>query len=694
MTDAGVRQEIDELRRQLAEAGRVVDALVEGRLDPASAAASPAVLLAAKEQVRRSEQLAQAVFESALDAMLLHAPDGRLTDANPAACELFGMAKRDLIGARMADFAAPGFDVPSMGRTLERQGRLRGEFPLLRRDGQRRDLEYAAVADVVPGVHLTVLRDVTERRSAEEALKESAGAISQRERHFRALIEKRADAIALVSAERLVLYASPAVKRLLGHDPAELVGEPELDFVHPDDEERCSTLFDQVLATPQMTASIEFRARHADGGWRWAEATATNLIDDPAVRAVVLDFRDIESRKRTEEALKRVEEQLRHAQKMEAIGILAGGIAHDFNNLLSVILSYAELIVEELPPDSAMLADVEEVRRAAERAVDLTRQLLAFSRKQLLEPRVLDLNKTVSGMEKMLRRVLGEKIELTLLLGPGIGRVYADPGQIEQVIMNLVVNAHDAMPNGGSLTIETANVYLDDEWKATHIGASTGWHVVLSVADTGVGMNEATLARIFEPFFTTKERGKGTGLGLSTVLGIVEQSGGHATVESTPGKGTTFFIYVPHNNDAVHTLVPPSFRPTANVSGTETILLVEDEEQVRGLIRNILRRAGYTVIEAQNAGEAFLACEQHAGPIHLLLTDVVMPRMSGRQLAERLSPARPEMKVLYMSGYTDDATVREGLLDTALPFLHKPVTPQTLLRKVRDALGEPRSNEG
>jgi len=396
-------------------------------------------------------------------------------------------------------------------------------------------------------------------------------------------------------------------------------------------------------------------------------------------------IQEIAERERAEEELRNTEVQLRQAQKMEAIGQLTGGIAHDFNNMLTVILGYSELLLKSLLPDAPLRDEVEQVKEAGERASLLTKQLLAFSRKQVLQPRVLDLNAVLNNMDRMLQRLIGEDIALVTVPAPGLWRVHADPGQIEQVIMNLAVNARDAMPNGGKLTIETANVDLDAAYVRQHPGSKAGPHVMLAVSDTGCGMDAATQAHIFEPFFSTKEPGKGTGLGLSTVYGIVKQSGGYVWVYSEVGRGTAFKIYLPRIEDAVET-VEPGVAPARTVRGSETILLAEDDNRVRALIRSTLQANGYTVLEAHHGKHAIQVCEQHAGPIHLLVTDVVMPEMSGRELAERLKPSHPNIKVLFMSGYTDKAIVHNGELDPGIAFLQKPFTPDVLARKVREVL--------
>jgi two-component system, cell cycle sensor histidine kinase and response regulator CckA len=390
-------------------------------------------------------------------------------------------------------------------------------------------------------------------------------------------------------------------------------------------------------------------------------------------------------RDRADTKLRQHEAQLRQAQKMEAVGRLAGGVAHDFNNILSVVLGTSGVILQDLDPEAPMRSEIEEIRRAGERAGELTRQLLAFSRQQMLEPRVVDLNGIVAGLEKMLRRLIGDDVALSVLAAPAVAAVLADPSQLEQVIVNLVVNARDAMPGGGALAIEIANVELDG---SPHGGVAPGPYVALKVTDTGHGMDAATRSRIFEPFFTTKEQGRGTGLGLSSVYGIVTQSGGHVVVRSAPGAGTTFTLNFPRAQGAVEVepgLEAQSARPV-RLQGSETILLVEDEDQVRATVRTILQRSGYKVLEAKNGGEAFLVCEQFAEKIDLLLTDVVMPRMSGPELAVRLATLRPDLRVLYMSGHAQDGALRDGVARGTAAFLQKPVTPEALLTKARDVL--------
>src|SRR5437016_2581872 len=434
-------------------------------------------------------------------------------------------------------------------------------------------------------------------------------------------------------------------------------------------------------------AEEELRRSHDELDRRVQERTAELAKANEALQA------ELAERKRMEKEKTNIEQQLRQAHKMEAIGKLAGGVAHDFNNLVTIITGYSDMLLSRIGPENSTRRELEQIKKAGDRAHSLTRQLLAFSRRQMLQPKVLDLNAVVTNLEPMLQRLIGENIELVIELKPGLGQMKADPGQIEQVIMNLAINSRDAMSQGGKLLLETDNAELDEAYARRHLPMQPGSYVRLAVSDTGCGMDAATQSRIFEPFFTTKEQGKGTGLGLSTVYGIVKQSGGYIWVYSERGQGTTFKIYLPRVVDPADS-VPPVTHWSALPQGMETVLLVEDEPEVRWLVRDMLRHLGYTVLEARHGIEAQVLSIHHPGPIHLLITDVVMPQMSGREIAEQLTSEHPETKVLYMSGYTDDAVVRHGVLAAHMAFLQKPFTPESLARKVREVLDGQTSGSG
>ena len=528
-------------------------------------------------------------------------------------------------------------------------------------------------------------KELGELGRANAAMKEAAAhmdqLLTQGTERYRAMFDDNPMPMWIYDRETLgFVVVNDAAVRHYGYSRDEFATMTLADIRPPED---VSALREDVQHAPRFDEGRLWRHRKKDGSIFTVEIRAHEFeVGKRPVRLVLAT--DVTQRLHAEDTLRKTEEQLRHAQKMEAVGRLAGGVAHDFNNLLSVILSCAEFLLADLQPVEPMREEAEHIRRAAERAADLTRQLLMFGRQQVLEPRVIDLNDVLVKMDKMLQRIIGVDIDLVLLCAPSIGRVRVDPGSIEQVVMNLVVNARDAMPTGGKLTMETANVMIDEESAREHLGTKPGPHVMLAISDTGIGMDRATQARIFEPFFTTKEKGKGTGLGLSTVFGIVQQSGGSIWVYSEPGKGTSFKVYLPRIDDAVDE-VRAAQRP-AMLRGTETVLLVEDDEQVRTVARGILRRHGYRVLEARNGGEAMLICETHAQVIHLLISDVVMPHMSGPELARRLAKARPSMKVLCMSGFTDDTVVRHGVMDSDIAYLQKPITPETLTRKVREVL--------
>ena len=500
----------------------------------------------------------------------------------------------------------------------------------------------------------------------------------EREELFQLISENAVDMIAVVDGNGQRLYNSPSYQRILGYTAEELRDTAPLEQIHPDDLQ----LVLQAAQEAQRTGvgrRIEYRMRRKDGEWVILESTASVIRNARGeVEKLVIVNRDIGERRR-------LEEQLRQSQKMDAIGRLSGGVAHDFNNLLGVIIGYSEVLQDSIKEADPLRGCVDQVVQAGKRAASLTRQLLAFSRQQVLEPKVLVLNTVVSDMEKMLRRLIGEDVELSTSLDPKLGKVRADQGQIEQVIMNLAVNARDAMPEGGKLVIHTANFEMDEAFVRRYpYPVQTGAYVLLTVSDTGVGMDSATQHRLFEPFFTTKEKGKGTGLGLSTVYGVVKQSGGYIEVESSVGKGSSFKIYLPRVDQSLEA-ERTEVAPLTEFRGKETILLVEDEENLRTLTRNLLELYGYAVLEAANGEEALKISRGNTAPIHLMLTDIVMPGINGRALAQQLSQERQDLKVVYMSGYTGQTYSGQGLLSPGAFFLQKPFTRENLARKIREA---------
>jgi two-component system, cell cycle sensor histidine kinase and response regulator CckA len=569
-------------------------------------------------------------------------------------------------------------DRAAMFASLERiqQGEFGGdvEFRVTHTDGSVRWVlaHVAPVRDETGNVYRIagVCADVTMRRQAQDALRES-------EQRARTLFETVNLIVLGLDKEGRVNYVNPYYLHVTGFTNEEVIGQDWSTFLPERVRSALQSVF-QELITHTEHPHYENPILTKVGGERMIAWSNTVLRDASGHATGTLSIgEDITERNR-------LELQLRQAQKMEAVGRLAGGVAHDFNNVLTAIFGYVDLLREEIPEGSSAHQDLAEVRKASERAAGLTRQLLAFSRQQILEPVVLDLNDLVEDFEKMLRRVIGEDVELRLALGTDVGNVRADPGQLQQTLMNLVVNARDAMPIGGTLILETANADLTEQYAELHQPVVPGRYIMLAISDTGTGMTAETKARIFEPFFTTKEKGKGTGLGLSTVYGIVKQSGGYVWVYSELGRGTTFKIYLPRVDAPAEQLLPR--REPGSIAGSETILLAEDDELLRPLAKGLLQKLGYTVLDAENAATALAAAEAHRGPIHLLVADVVMPGASGRELARQLARLRPETKVLYVSGYTDDAIVHHGMLEPGLNFLQKPFTPATLAKKVREVL--------
>jgi two-component system, cell cycle sensor histidine kinase and response regulator CckA len=603
--------------------------------------------------------------------------DGTIAYANPVCVQMFGRDE-EFVGVPASDL----FDPPAREQIAQilRHSRQRINTPelyeavSLRADGTTFDVELSVTPINFEGqtASQAILRDITARKRMEAGLRDS-------EERYRLLFERNLAGVYRSTAGGRLLECNRAYAKMMGYaSPAEAMAQPALAFyASPQDRED----FLEKLRREGSLVNYENQARRKDASLVWVIENVSLIRSEDGEEILLGTAFDMTDRKR-------LEEQLLQSQKMEAIGRLAGGIAHDFNNLLTAVSGYTELLLGQLSPGDPRRESAEEIRHAGKRAAALTQQLLAFSRRQVLEPRVLDLNSVISNMEKMLRRVIGEDVELATSLSAGLWRTKADPGQIEQVILNLVVNARDAMPRGGRLTLETANVELDEKFAGRYVTVHPGPHVMLAVSDTGVGMDPELQARLFEPFFTTKERGKGTGLGLSTTYGVVKQSGGSVWVYSEPGHGTTFKIYLPRCEEPLDATVAPA-PASAPRAGTETVLLVEDEPEVRRLVDRLLRMQGYTVLSAPSGAEAIAIANGHEAPIDVLVTDVIMPGMNGPDLARTLEHARPRMKVLYISGYTDTAIARHGILDPGMTLLSKPFTPDALARKMREVLDSP-----
>ena len=628
-------------------------------------------------QSRNAERARQqaSALDLAVDGMAIVSGDRKYTYVNEGYARMLGNTSRDEMIGKLWENTSVGETQSGppdeIRAALKKDGRWLGVVSISRGAGVSIPVELAVTA--LPGGGVVLLsRDLTERRKAEHAR-------SDAEMKYRMIVEQVAaiSYIAEPGVNGRWLYVSPQIESILGYTPEEWLQDSEnwLQYIHPDD--HAAVLEAEAAGLQGKPFQAEYRLTRKDGRTVWVSDTATvtqGSENHPVMEGFLVDISE----------RKLLEMQSQQARRMEAVGRLAGGIAHDFNNLLTIIKGYTELARARSEDQPALRNDIERIDDASERAAALVRQLLAFSRKQVLQPKTLDLNSIVGGLEQLLRRLMGEDIRMQVKLGADLGTIKADPSQLEQVLMNLVVNARDAMPHGGKLIVETSNAELDQGYASEHVTVKPGRYVMLAVSDSGVGMNAETVAHIFEPFFTTKGGMRGTGLGLSTTYGIVKQSGGYIWVYSEPQQGTTFKVYLPRVDEPAEPAEAVRLKSAAR-KGTETILLVEDEEAVRDLTETVLTSYGYKVILTQDPDHA-LAIAQSGIEIHLVLTDVVMPSMSGRELVQKLIAKYPHLRVLYMSGYTDDIITSGGVLEAGLAFLQKPFTPSVLAEKVREVL--------
>ena len=673
-----INAELSEKQTELARLAAGLESQVEERT--AALRAEIAERQMATEQLRQSEEMFRLIAENINDLIAVLDLEGKRLYNSPSYKDILGDPTA-LLGSDSFNEIHPD-DRQKIRKIFQETVRTargrRAEYRFLLKDGSIRFIE--SQGSVIPDAEgktakvVVVSRDVTERNRTEEALAES-------EARFRSLVENAAVGIYRTTPDGRIVMANPTLVKMLGYDSFQ-----ELASRNPGDD-----AFEPHYSRKEFLERVEREGEIGGLEWAWTRRDGSVIFFRESARVVRSDegrvlyhdgiVEDVTARKK-------LEEQFLQAQKMEAVGQLAGGVAHDFNNLLTVINGYSEIMLGQLKADDPNQKCVGEIKKAGDRAAALTRQLLAFSRRQFLMPQVLDLNQVVADVHTMLKRMIGEDIDLVTIPGQNLGRVKADSGQIEQVLLNLAVNARDAMPQGGKLTIETANVELDESYVRNHVTMKSGSYVMLAVSDSGTGMDAETQKRMFEPFFTTKGQGKGTGLGLSTVYGIVKQSGGYIWAYSEPGHGTTFKAYLPQVNEQPVEIVGPKKANVEELCGTETILIVEDDAAVCTLVHSTLELYGYQVLEATNGAEALLVSEQYQRKIHLLLTDLVMPGISGRVLAERMAISHAGMKVIYMSGYTDDTVVRHGVLAATTAYLQKPFTPVALSRKVREVLDD------
>jgi len=627
----------------------------------------------ADQILEESQRKYHTLFEGVSDPIFIFDAQTKLfLDSNKAVERMYGYSKDELLTMTPFDLHPAEDHATVQWNVDSRNIDQPNTYVHLTKSGRRIDVEILADQIEYQGrpSWIGIVRDITARKRHEQALRES-------EERYRKVLENANDIVYTHDLDGNLTSINKAGERVTGYTNDEVLNMNIFDLIAPEQAEKARQMIKQKL-TDMVPTSYDLELIGKDGR-RISLEISSQIIHKGGQPSGVLGIaRDITDRKH-------LEAQLRQSQKMEAVGRLAGGVAHDFNNLLTAIIGYSELLMSNPSTDEMTRTCVEEIRKAGERAASLTGQLLAFSRKQVLQPKVLDLNVIIANLDKMLRRLIGEDIDLDLIVQPDLWLLRADPGQIEQVIMNLAVNARDAMSSVGRLTIETSNVEFDSESIRSYAEIAEGRYVVLQVRDTGHGMSEELQSQIFEPFFTTKEQGKGTGLGLSTVYGIVKQSGGYIYVDSELEKGTTFTVYLPRVDEVAGVREGGSSTDDLPV-GTETVLLVEDEPLVRQFVSRTLRSSGYLVIEASNGNEALVIGDDYEGPIHLLVTDMVMPKMSGRELATRFTEWRPSMKTLFISGYTDNEISSQDVEDSGVAFLQKPFTPRQLAAKVREVL--------
>ena len=662
-------------------------------------AARPKTDLTDHKQAVEAQAWLASIVQSSHDAIVGKGLDGAITSWNPGAERLYGYTAEEMIG-RPLDVVIPSEcrdeEAAMLGRVIQGKRVEEYESRRVHKDGRLIDVSVtlSAVADandVVVGV-ASIVRDITDRQRADVKL--------------RAMLDAAPDAVLGVGADGRIVLVNAQVERLFGYRRDELIGQPVEILVPAQRGDEHPGHWAHYFAQPDprpMRAGMQVAARRKDGSEFPAEIslsaleTPEGLLVSAAVRDVSERIEEQAERERLKAQAERgrLERRLHQSQRLESLGQLAGGVAHDFNNLLAVILNYTSFIAEALatPPNGdngdsreAVLRDVDQVQRAAERATRLTRQLLAFARREVVRPELLFLNNVITEMEQLLKQTIGEHVELATSLNPGLSGIMADPGQIEQVLVNLAVNARDAMPSGGRLEIDTENLWIDEEYAARRPGVEVGPHVRLRVSDTGTGMEQDVAARAFEPFFSQKAKGEGSGLGLATVYGIVTQAGGDAELTSEPGTGTTFSAVFPIAYEVASRVEEPADAPS--VGRGETVLIVEDEEAIREVTRRILTRNGYTVLTAEGGAEALALATEHAGDIHLLVTDVVMPQMLGKEVAERVLSLRPDIRVLFMSGYARPVLASKGTLDPGVTLLEKPFTEAALLAKAREVLEE------